>query len=141
MRMCVAPCAQGFGRLPVLSLPNRCRAALWARQPASVKHRRQKAARRQLRGLYVTSSYGSIYSCNELFRCINMCSLLAPMMPWLDLYFEGIRFIGKVKTGPFFEHSPILNDIATSVPSWEKVASGMIRMCLLQPQFFTQLLT
>ena len=39
-------------------------------------------------------------------------------------YFEGIRFIGKVKTGPFFEHSPILNDIATSVPSWEKVAGG-----------------
>ena len=57
-------------------------------------------------------------------------------MCWLDLYFEGIRFIGKVKTGPFFEHSPILNDIATSVPSWEKVASGMIKMCLLQPQFF-----
>ena len=76
------------------------------------------------------------------------------------LYYEGIRFIGMVKTGPFFEHSvrntnvdgtsnpshsapadhranwwrnarvvqPILNDIAGSVPTWDKVASGMVKM-------------
>ena len=34
----------------------------------------------------------------------------------------------KVKKGPFGEHSPMLNDISHSVPTWAQVAKGMVRM-------------
>jgi serine/threonine-protein phosphatase 2A activator len=44
------------------------------------------------------------------------------------LYLECIRFIHKVKKGPFGEHSPMLNDISHSVPTWAQVAKGMVRM-------------
>ncbi|KAI8989282.1 hypothetical protein BDB01DRAFT_532272 [Pilobolus umbonatus] len=43
------------------------------------------------------------------------------------MYFRSIQYILQVKRGPFFEHSPMLNDIA-SVPTWSKVNSGMIKM-------------
>jgi serine/threonine-protein phosphatase 2A activator len=32
-----------------------------------------------------------------------------------------------VKTGPFYEHSPILYDIS-AVPTWQKVNSGLLKM-------------
>lgn len=43
------------------------------------------------------------------------------------LYLDAIRFIKKMKTGPFFEYAPILNDIS-GVATWNKVNSGLIRM-------------
>jgi hypothetical protein len=44
------------------------------------------------------------------------------------MYFGCIKFIKDVKKGvPFFESSPMLNDIS-AVPSWEKVATGMFKM-------------
>lgn len=43
------------------------------------------------------------------------------------LYLGCIRTIHRVKKGPFFEHSPMLNDIS-AVPSWEKTAQGMHKM-------------
>lgn len=43
------------------------------------------------------------------------------------MYLSGIQFIHRVKTGPFYAHSPMLNDIS-NVGSWEKVASGLIKM-------------
>lgn len=39
--------------------------------------------------------------------------------------------IAKVKRGPFFEHSPMLNDIA-SVLTWNKVNSGMTKMFIAE---------
>eukprot|EP01094_Clydonella_sp_ATCC50884_P001775 TRINITY_DN11328_c0_g1_i2.p2 TRINITY_DN11328_c0_g1~~TRINITY_DN11328_c0_g1_i2.p2 ORF type:complete len:120 (+),score=28.72 TRINITY_DN11328_c0_g1_i2:118-477(+) len=43
------------------------------------------------------------------------------------MYLSCIDFIHKAKTGPFGEHSPILNDIS-GVPKWSKVNSGMMKM-------------
>ncbi|KAJ2339497.1 Serine/threonine-protein phosphatase 2A activator, partial [Coemansia sp. RSA 2671] len=43
------------------------------------------------------------------------------------LYLQGIRFIGEVKRGPFFEHSRQLYDIS-GVPRWEKVNQGLGKM-------------
>ncbi|KAI8366890.1 hypothetical protein BD560DRAFT_149838 [Blakeslea trispora] len=47
------------------------------------------------------------------------------------LYFRSIEFILEVKRGPFFEHSPMLNDIA-SVASWSKVNTGMTKMFMAE---------
>jgi len=43
------------------------------------------------------------------------------------LYLSCIAFILRVKTGPFGEHSPILNDVS-GVATWNKVNSGMLKM-------------
>ena len=43
------------------------------------------------------------------------------------LYLSSIQFILKMKTGPFAEHSPLLNDIS-GVPYWIKVKSGLLKM-------------
>jgi serine/threonine-protein phosphatase 2A activator len=44
------------------------------------------------------------------------------------LYFGCIRFIKALKRGvPFFESSPMLNDIS-QLPSWSKVASGLLKL-------------
>lgn len=43
------------------------------------------------------------------------------------MYLECIRFIRSVKTGPFHEHSPMLNDISGAA-SWDKVMNGMVKM-------------
>lgn len=48
--------------------------------------------------------------------------------PFANLYTSSIARIHSLKTGPFFEHSPLLNDIASSVPNWKKVHSGMSKM-------------
>jgi serine/threonine-protein phosphatase 2A activator len=45
------------------------------------------------------------------------------------MYFACIAYIKSVKKCPFWEGSPMLNDIS-AVPSWEKVAKGMMAMFL-----------
>lgn len=47
------------------------------------------------------------------------------------MYFRCIQYILQVKRGPFFEHSPMLNDIA-SVLTWNKVNSGMTKMFIAE---------
>ena len=45
------------------------------------------------------------------------------------MYFGCIRYIQQLKKGvPFFESSPMLYDISQTIPSWEKVASGLLRL-------------
>lgn len=48
--------------------------------------------------------------------------------PFANLYTTSIARIHSLKRGPFNEHSPILYDVATTVPSWVKVHSGMMKM-------------
>lgn len=44
------------------------------------------------------------------------------------LYYGCIRYIKSLKKGvPFFEHSPMLNDIS-NLPSWKQVASGLLKL-------------
>lgn len=45
------------------------------------------------------------------------------------LYFGCIRYIREIKTrAPFFESSPMLYDISQTLPSWDRVARGLIRL-------------
>jgi hypothetical protein len=45
------------------------------------------------------------------------------------MYFGCIRYIQELKKGvPFFESSPMLYDISQTLPSWDKVARGLIRL-------------
>jgi len=43
------------------------------------------------------------------------------------MYFGCVQFINQVKTGSFFEHSPLLFDIS-GAKSWTKVNEGMVKM-------------
>lgn len=44
------------------------------------------------------------------------------------LYFACIRYIKSLKKGvPFFEHSPMLDDISR-LPSWTKVSTGLLKL-------------
>ena len=45
-----------------------------------------------------------------------------------NFYSLSLRRVLDLKTGPFWEHSPQLYSIATSVPRWEKVKSGLGKM-------------
>ncbi|TAQ89321.1 hypothetical protein B7494_g2332 [Chlorociboria aeruginascens] len=45
-----------------------------------------------------------------------------------NMYFAAIGFINDVKTGPFWEHSPILFDISGVRSGWGKINKGMIKM-------------
>ncbi len=45
-----------------------------------------------------------------------------------NMYFAAIGFIYDVKTGPFWEHSPILFDISGIKSGWGKVNKGMVKM-------------
>jgi serine/threonine-protein phosphatase 2A activator len=38
-----------------------------------------------------------------------------------NMYFSAIGFINDVKTGPFWEHSPILYDISGVQAGWGKI--------------------
>jgi serine/threonine-protein phosphatase 2A activator len=45
------------------------------------------------------------------------------------LYFGCIQYIKSLKTGvPFFESSPMLNDISQTLPTWQKVSSGLLKL-------------
>jgi len=43
------------------------------------------------------------------------------------LFLLGIRFINRMKRGPFHEHSSFLHHIST-LPSWGKANSGLVKM-------------
>ncbi len=45
-----------------------------------------------------------------------------------NLYLTSLLRIQTLKRGPFHEHSPLLHDIATTVPNWVKVYAGMVKM-------------
>lgn len=49
-----------------------------------------------------------------------------------NLYVNAIAFIFKLKSGPFNEHSPILNDIHVSVFLWTKVRQGLLKMYMVE---------
>ncbi|KAI0319067.1 serine/threonine-protein phosphatase 2A activator 1 [Amylostereum chailletii] len=59
---------------------------------------------------------------------IPVDAILRPPLPESNLYFISIMRIHAVKTGPFYEHSAQLHAIATSVPNWGKVNSGLFKM-------------
>jgi hypothetical protein len=45
------------------------------------------------------------------------------------LYLACIRYIRQLKQGvPFFESSPMLYDISQTLPTWDKVARGLLRL-------------
>ncbi|CZT16543.1 related to serine/threonine-protein phosphatase 2A activator 1 [Ramularia collo-cygni] len=44
------------------------------------------------------------------------------------MYFSAIQFIHDVKTGPFWEHSPVLYDISGIKDGWGKINKGMLKM-------------
>ncbi|KAG7101682.1 Serine/threonine-protein phosphatase 2A activator 1 like [Verticillium longisporum] len=45
-----------------------------------------------------------------------------------NLYFAAVGFINDVKTGPFWEHSPLLFDISGIRDGWAKINKGMLKM-------------
>lgn len=45
-----------------------------------------------------------------------------------NIFFAAIGFIFDVKTGPFWEHSPMLFDISGVRAGWGKINKGMIKM-------------
>ncbi|CUM68617.1 uncharacterized protein PRCAT00006344001 [Priceomyces carsonii] len=45
-----------------------------------------------------------------------------------NFYVNAISFIYKIKLGPFNEHSPIIFDIHSTVATWSKVLTGLIKM-------------
>ncbi|EJD06787.1 Phosphotyrosyl phosphatase activator [Fomitiporia mediterranea MF3/22] len=59
---------------------------------------------------------------------IPVDAILKQPLPPTNLYFLLISRIHMVKSGPFFEHSSQLYAIATGVPNWGKVHSGLFKM-------------
>ncbi|CAE6376347.1 unnamed protein product [Rhizoctonia solani] len=57
----------------------------------------------------------------------HMLQVPLPVHP-SDLYTLSIARIRSIKSGPFHEHSPQLYSIASSVPVWSKVNSGLLKM-------------
>ncbi|TPX13758.1 uncharacterized protein E0L32_005961 [Thyridium curvatum] len=44
------------------------------------------------------------------------------------MYFSAVGFIDDVKTGPFWEHSPVLYDVSGVKDGWAKINKGMLKM-------------
>ncbi|PKI85228.1 Rrd1p [Malassezia vespertilionis] len=61
---------------------------------------------------------------------------LPATVPIPNLYISSLARVNSLKRGAFQEHSPLLHDIATNVPTWYKVYTGMLKMydaeCLLK---------
>ena len=63
---------------------------------------------------------------------LRPASVLAPSLIESEassyLFLSSILHIRQLKTGPFAEHSPMLNNIASTVPNWTKVNTGLMKM-------------
>ncbi|CAK5262917.1 unnamed protein product, partial [Mycena citricolor] len=59
---------------------------------------------------------------------VPVSAVLHPPLRESNLYFMSIMRIHQVKRGPFHEHSSQLHSIATGVPNWAKVNSGLFKM-------------
>ncbi|KAK0557751.1 Serine/threonine-protein phosphatase 2A activator 1 [Tilletia horrida] len=68
-------------------------------------------------------------SSQDRFRPRDVLPNSGQQPPLPNLYSASIQRIMSLKSGgPFGEHSPMLTDIASSVPSWTKVMRGLLRM-------------
>ncbi|KAJ7044845.1 serine/threonine-protein phosphatase 2A activator 1 [Mycena alexandri] len=81
-------------------------------------------------GLDDSSFLGYIFGSGQLREQtdIPVSAVLHPPLPLTNLYFMLIMRIRQVKHGPFHEHSSQLHSIATGVPNWGKVNSGLFKM-------------
>ncbi|KAF8214123.1 hypothetical protein K438DRAFT_1802927 [Mycena galopus ATCC 62051] len=81
-------------------------------------------------GLDDSSFLGYIFGSGQLRDQteIPVSAVLRPPLPDNNLYFMLIMRIHQVKQGPFHEHSSQLHSIATGVPNWGKVNSGLFKM-------------
>ncbi|KAJ7098684.1 hypothetical protein B0H15DRAFT_587258 [Mycena belliarum] len=81
-------------------------------------------------GLDDSSFLGYIFGSGQLRdqTQIPVSAVLRPPLPDNNLYFLSIMRIHQVKHGPFHEHSSQLHSIATGVPNWGKVNSGLFKM-------------
>ncbi|KAF7332554.1 Serine/threonine-protein phosphatase 2A activator [Mycena kentingensis (nom. inval.)] len=81
-------------------------------------------------GLDDSSFLGYIFGSGQLREQtqIPVSAVLHPPLPPTNLYFLSIMRIHQVKHGPFHEHSSQLHSIATGVPNWGKVNSGLFKM-------------
>nr|GAT59328.1 protein phosphatase 2A regulatory subunit 4 [Mycena chlorophos] len=81
-------------------------------------------------GLDDSSFLGYIFGSGQLREqtSIPVSAVLHPPLPATNLYFLSIMRIHQVKHGPFHEHSAQLHAIATGVPNWGKVNSGLFKM-------------
>ncbi|KAJ6521109.1 hypothetical protein B0H19DRAFT_1204237 [Mycena capillaripes] len=81
-------------------------------------------------GLDDSSFLGYIFGSGQLRDQIEIpvSAVLDPPLPDSNLYFMSIMRIHQVKHGPFHEHSSQLHSIATGVPNWGKVNSGLFKM-------------
>ncbi|KAI8871147.1 serine/threonine-protein phosphatase 2A activator [Ramicandelaber brevisporus] len=64
---------------------------------------------------------------DDLKPSVILSKDMAVQMAESNLFMAGIAHIHVTKTGPFFEHSPVLNDIA-HIPTWTKINSGLLKM-------------
>lgn len=64
----------------------------------------------------------------SMARGLRDTSGALPGPPFANLFTTSIARIHSLKRGPFFEHSPILFDVASTVPHWIKVHTGMMKM-------------
>ncbi|KAE8210423.1 hypothetical protein CF327_g5703 [Tilletia walkeri] len=68
-------------------------------------------------------------SAQETFKPRDILPPVSGPPPLPNLYSLSIARILTLKHGgPFAEHSPMLTDIASSVPTWSKVLRGLLRM-------------
>ncbi len=81
----------------------------------------------QLQHPYYAEHNGSSIECRSP-SCIHNNSSLASEEGQSILYFTCIRYIKELKKNvPFFESSPMLNDIS-QLPNWTKVSGGLLRL-------------
>ncbi|KAM0755522.1 PTPA-domain-containing protein [Meredithblackwellia eburnea MCA 4105] len=52
----------------------------------------------------------------------------SPSTPPNNLFTSSLTHLHTLKTGPFHEHSPLLHQIGSTVPSWTKVSQGLTKM-------------
>lgn len=81
-------------------------------------------------GLDDSSFLGYIFGSGQLRgrTDVPVSSVLRRPLPPTNLYYLSVSRIHEVKRGPFHEHSSQLYSIATGVPNWTKVNSGLFKM-------------